>query len=51
MDALAGLAFGIVVVQVIRGLGVEEARAMWRAARCSAGVFSCLFMAIDLLWR
>ena len=26
MDALAGLAFGIVVVQVIRGLGVTEPR-------------------------
>ena len=24
MDALAGLAFGIIVVQVVRGLGVEE---------------------------
>ena len=32
MDALASLAFGIVVINVIRGLGVEEARALWLIA-------------------
>ena len=41
MDALAGLAFGIVVVQVIRGLGVTEPGAVavnrWRPAAWAAG--------------
>ena len=48
MDALASLAFGIIVVQVIRGLGVEEPGAV---ARCTAksGVFSCLLMAVIYL--
>ena len=44
MDALAGLAFGIVVVQTIRGLGVSEPDAV-AASTVRAGVFSCLFMA------
>ncbi len=48
MDALAGLAFGIVVVQVIRGLGVEEPGAV-AANTVRAGVFSCLFMGIIYL--
>ena len=45
MDALAGLAFGIIVVNVIRTLGVTEPQAV---ARCTAkaGVFSCLMMAV-----
>lgn len=44
MDALASLAFGIVVVNVIRGLGVEKPE---NVALCTAkaGVFSCLIMA------
>ena len=44
MDALASLAFGIVVVQVIRGLGVEEPSAV-ASNTVFAGVFSCLLMA------
>ena len=45
MDALAGLAFGIVVVQVIRGLGVEDSDAI-AGSTVRAGVFSCLLMAV-----
>lgn len=45
MDALAGLAFGIVVVNVISSLGVKEPG---DAAICTvkAGVFTCLLMAL-----
>ena len=45
MDALAGLAFGIVVVNVIRSLGVEEPRDI---AVCTvrSGLFACLLMAV-----
>ena len=44
MDALACLAFGIVVINVIRSLGVEKPE---HVALCTvkAGVFSCLIMA------
>ena len=45
MDALAGLAFGIVVVQVIRGLGVEEPGAV-AGSTVRSGIFSCLLMAL-----
>lgn len=45
MDALAGLAFGIVVVRAIRDLGVTDAGAV-AASTVRAGVFSCLFMAL-----
>ena len=45
MDALASLAFGIVVVQVIRGLGVNEPDAV-AGSTVRAGVFSCLLMAV-----
>ena len=45
MDALAGLAFGIVVVQVIRDLGVTDAGAV-AGSTARAGIFSCLFMAL-----
>ncbi len=45
MDALASLAFGIVVVQVIRGLGVTEPGAV-AGSTVRAGVFSCLFMGL-----
>lgn len=43
MDALAGLAFGIVVVNVIRGLGVKDPEDV---ASCTvkAGFFGCLLM-------
>lgn len=45
MDALAGLAFGIVVVNVIRSLGVNEPE---RVAACTvkAGIFSCALMGV-----
>lgn len=45
MDALASLAFGIVIINVIRGLGVKEPQAV---AVCTAksGIFSCLIMAV-----
>lgn len=45
MDALAGLAFGIVVVQVIRDLGVQEPGAV-AGATVRSGIFSCLFMGL-----
>ncbi len=45
MDALASLAFGIVVVQVIRDLGVTEPDAV-AGNTVRAGIFSCLFMAL-----
>ncbi len=43
MDILAGLAFGIVVVRVIQGLGVEDPDAV-ASNTVKAGVFSCLLM-------
>ena len=45
MDAIAGLAFGIVVVNVIRGLGVEDGDAV-ASNTVRAGIFSCLLMAV-----
>ena len=48
MDALASLAFGIIVVQVIRGLGVEDADAV-AANTVKSGIFSCLLMALIYL--
>ncbi len=45
MDALAGLAFGIVVVDVIKGLGVGKPEAIARNTVLS-GIFSCLLMAV-----
>lgn len=48
MDALASLAFGIIVVDVIRSLGIQEPKAVaWNTVK--AGVFSCLFMALIYL--
>lgn len=44
MDALAGLAFGIIVVNVIRGLGVEQPEAI-AGNTVRAGLFSSLLMA------
>ena len=48
MDALACLALGIVVINVIRGLGVEKPE---HVAMCTvkAGVSSCLIMAVIYL--
>lgn len=45
MDALASLAFGIVVITVIRDLGVTEPKAVAKNT-VKAGFFSCLIMAI-----
>lgn len=45
LDALAGLAFGIVVIQVVRSHGVTEpGRVAVNTAK--AGIFSCLFMGL-----
>lgn len=44
MDALAGLAFGIIVVDVIRRLGVTEPKAIAKNT-VRAGIFSSLLMA------
>lgn len=48
MDALASLAFGIIVVNAIRSLGVREPGAVARDT-VRAGVFSSLFMAVIYL--
>ena len=48
MDAIACLAFGIVVINVIRGLGVTESGDVTRST-IQAGVFSCLFMGLIYL--
>ncbi len=45
MDALAGLAFGIVVVNVIREHGITDPNCVAKNT-VKAGVFSCLFMAV-----
>lgn len=49
MDALAGLAFGIVVVNVIRGLGVSKPEAVAKNT-VLGGVFSCVIMAVIYLF-
>ncbi len=48
MDALASLAFGIIVVQVIRDLGVTEPGKV-AGSTVRAGIFSCLFMGLIYL--
>lgn len=48
MDALASLAFGIIVVNAIRSLGVQEPGAVARST-VFAGVFSSLLMALIYL--
>lgn len=45
LDALAGLAFGIVVIQVVRSHGIEAPERV-AANTAKAGIFSCLFMGI-----
>lgn len=45
MDALAGLAFGIIVVRVISGIGVKEPGAI-ASNTVRSGIFSCLLMAL-----
>ena len=44
MDTLAGLAFGIIVVDVIKKLGIEKDDDVAKST-VKAGLFSCLFMA------
>ena len=48
MDAIASLAFGIVVINVIVNLGLTRSGDITRAA-IHAGVFSCLFMGLIYL--
>ena len=48
MDALASLAFGIVVVQTIRGLGVDDPQQV-AGSTVRSGIFSCLFMGLIYL--
>lgn len=43
MDTLAGLAFGVVVVDVIQNLGIHDHAAI-AINTIKAGIFSCLFM-------
>lgn len=45
MDALASLAFGIIVVNVIKDLGVKDSDAI-AGNTVKAGIFSCLIMAV-----
>ena len=45
MDALAGLAFGIVVVEAVRSLGAEEPEEIAKNT-VKAGIFSSLLMAL-----
>ncbi len=45
MDALASLAFGIIVVNVIKGLGVEDEKDVAKNTVLS-GIYSCLLMAL-----
>jgi len=44
VDALAALAFGIILINAIRGLGVNSPKAI-SASTIKAGFFSCLLMA------
>ena len=44
VDALAALAFGIILINAIRGLGLSSPRAI-SASTVKAGFFSCLLMA------
>uniref|UniRef100_I5AV91 Branched-chain amino acid transport system carrier protein n=1 Tax=Eubacterium cellulosolvens (strain ATCC 43171 / JCM 9499 / 6) TaxID=633697 RepID=I5AV91_EUBC6 len=45
MDTLAGFAFGIIIIDVIRNLGVKDRSAI-AGNTVRAGVFSCTFMGI-----
>ena len=49
LDALAGLAFGIVVIDVVRSRGVKEPDRI-AANTAKAGIFSCLFMGLIYLF-
>ncbi len=48
MDALASLAFGIVVINVIKGLGINEPEDI-ATNTVRSGIFSCLLMAVIYL--
>lgn len=48
LDALAGLAFGIVVVNVVKKQGIEDPERI-AANTVKAGIFSCLFMGLIYL--
>lgn len=48
LDALAGLAFGMIVIEVIRQQGVTDPDAV-ASSTAKAGIFSCLFMGIIYL--
>lgn len=45
LDALAGLAFGIVVIEIVRKNGVDKPERV-AANTARAGIFSCLFMGL-----
>ena len=45
LDALAGLAFGIVVINVVRGTGIRQPEDVAKNT-AKAGIFSCLFMGL-----
>lgn len=45
LDALAGLAFGIVVINVVRGTGIRQPEDVAKGT-AKAGIFSCLFMGV-----
>lgn len=45
MDALAGLAFGIIIIDVIRNFGISEPGAIAKNT-IHAGIFSCTIMAV-----
>ncbi|MDO4178387.1 MAG: branched-chain amino acid transport system II carrier protein [Phascolarctobacterium sp.] len=45
LDAIAGLAFGILVIDVVKALGVKEPEGVAKAT-AKAGVFSCILMGI-----
>ncbi|MCI7725895.1 MAG: branched-chain amino acid transport system II carrier protein [Clostridiales bacterium] len=49
LDALAGLAFGIVVIDVVRSHGVSQPEDVARST-AKAGIFSCLFMGFIYLF-
>ena len=49
LDALAGLAFGIVVIDVVRSHGVSQPEDVARST-ARAGIFSCLFMGFIYLF-
>ena len=45
LDALAGLAFGIVVINVLRSNGIQQPERV-AVNTAKAGIFSCLFMGV-----